>query len=644
MLASILIAAIACGGDAGTGPSHSPSGSATRVPRVLAMSAANGRTPPTAIYKTVDGTGVVSADSGSATLQDDSMLVVRTFHTRSLPAGAPNFVRFSVTGAGVLDASGTAVFYYLDAPPDTAHVLPDGSVIVAMKIVDMGEVLPFGTFTFAKAYTGQALNPMPRLTGVSPSNAVQYGSDMSLTISGSSFVPGTTVRWNGTFLTVTSESPSRITATVPGVFFTAPDTAQLMVTNPPPGGGDRILRYVVAPATAYLSSIAPSGMPAGGGDFTLHVHGGGFPPGATVLWNGTPLLTGYLGPSDLSVIVPGANIASAGTVQISVRTQASGGTTLALPFAITGAAATKLAEVSIPFVASALVADPVRPLVYAAADLGETTHAHSVVAIDPAAGTIVWSISAPKDVHGLAVSDDGQYLYFGERSDPTVTRVALATHTVDMTFKLPDAQTQAYTLAVSPGHPHTLAVLRSCDCSPIGGYGSDLAIYDDSIPRPHTLTGSTVPVDFAFADPTTIDGVDGGAGMYTYAIDASGVTGGTHVFVGRDGRYTFANGRIYAAGGGGGIYDMTTQRSTLLTSLLVTAVFPSSDGTLLYTVGGPGSYVRAYDVARDAETAAVPVSTSTYSGSAGPILRWGADGLVFARPDAVYFVRADFVH
>src|SRR5215472_18677044 len=65
--------------------------------------------------------------------------------------------------------------------------------------------------------------------------------------------------------------------------------------------------------------LAPSATVPGGPAFTLTVNGTGFVSGAVVNWNGTALTTTFVSSSQVTAAVPAANIASAGTAEISVK-------------------------------------------------------------------------------------------------------------------------------------------------------------------------------------------------------------------------------------------------------------------------------------------------------------------------------------
>jgi hypothetical protein len=81
------------------------------------------------------------------------------------------------------------------------------------------------------------LNPVPTITAFSPPNAVAGSPDVTLTITGTGFVSGTVVLWNGAPLTTTFASPTQLTAVVPAAFLAGAGSFSITVSNPGPGGG-----------------------------------------------------------------------------------------------------------------------------------------------------------------------------------------------------------------------------------------------------------------------------------------------------------------------------------------------------------------------------------------------------------------------
>ncbi len=110
------------------------------------------------------------------------------------------------------------------------------------------------------------------------------------------------------------------------------------VTNEVAQGDFTITIYNPAPT---LTSLDPSSADEGGPDLTLHVLGSGFVASSTVLWNGNPLTTTYVSPSELDAAVPAADIVSVGTASVSVTNpdlNGDGGTSNSLTFTINNVA------------------------------------------------------------------------------------------------------------------------------------------------------------------------------------------------------------------------------------------------------------------------------------------------------------------
>lgn len=88
------------------------------------------------------------------------------------------------------------------------------------------------------------------------------------------------------------------------------------------------------------SVLVPASTSAGAPALTLIVTGSNFVAGSIVDWNGTALATTYTGASQLSAVVPAADLAAAATASITVVNPApGGGTSTALPFSVTAVSA-----------------------------------------------------------------------------------------------------------------------------------------------------------------------------------------------------------------------------------------------------------------------------------------------------------------
>jgi len=95
---------------------------------------------------------------------------------------------------------------------------------------------------------------------------------------------------------------------------------------------------VLAPMPA-IASLNPSTAVAGTSSLSLTVIGSNFTPGSVVRWNGSQRATTYVMPTQLTATISSADLASAGTPQVTVFTPApGGGTSNAVTFTVTQAA------------------------------------------------------------------------------------------------------------------------------------------------------------------------------------------------------------------------------------------------------------------------------------------------------------------
>lgn len=642
----LVIGMLACGGESNTAPAPPP-GTANQVPRVLAITLVNGKNAPAVAYTWPDGFDTRS-DSGSVTLQDDSMLVVRTYYTDVQHGQTVGGRSWGFTTAGVLDPFGMAVMRYTDGTADTARVLSNGSVVASLTMTDGPQLRRSATLDFASPYQGVALNPLVRVRGFSPAQGMVGSANVTLVVMGSHFMPSTTFQWGSTVLNVTYVSASQISVDVPSWLLAVAGPVSVKIGNPGPGGGDRIYTYDVVSPLPVVGALSPATVLQGSSAFTLQVTGSNFTNKSVVMWNGVPRPTTYVSSTQLTASILAGDIGTTGAVQVTVQTPPpGGGTSNVAGFAIVTATEQALAEVSATFAAYRLAADPVRPLVYASAMVNDETHyPNSIVALDPGTGQVSWSLALGKPIIAIAVSDDGQYLYVSYMGDLTMTRVALATHTVDATFDIGSGSGGPYegvAMAVMPGHPHSVAVARAGYLSG-PGVATDFAIYDDGVPRANRLTGSAAPPQFIFAPDGSIYGITQNGVVEDIVVDASGVTvrsSASRSVLNEN--FQIIGTRVYSSLGA--LYDPVTGMKTPVPAFTPSGAMTSSaDGRFLYAVGGSGPYLRAFDVMQDAPAGSVQLTGNWALAFYSPVVRWGADGIAYAVGGNVYFVRASVVH
>lgn len=258
--------------------------------------------------------------------------------TTSLTNAAP----FTLTVTGSSYVSGSVV-HWNGAPLATTFVSStqlDASV-GAVELGTAGTVsvtvvspAPGGGTTSGLSF--QVDHPVPVLTSMSPTAALTNAAPFTLTVTGSDFVSGSVVRWNGSPLATTFVSPTQLDATVGTPQLTTAGSATVTVVTPTPGGGTTVgLPFQVDHPVPVLASMSPTTALTNAGAFTLTVTGSGFASASVVEWNGTPLTTTFVSATQLDAAIAAPQVATAGTVSVTVVSPTpGGGTSAALPFQV----------------------------------------------------------------------------------------------------------------------------------------------------------------------------------------------------------------------------------------------------------------------------------------------------------------------
>jgi hypothetical protein len=251
---------------------------------------------------------------------------------------------------------------------------------------------------------------------------------------------------------------------------------------------------------------------------------------------------------------------------------------------------------------TAIVADPSRELFYLATESDAPGYPNAVAALSPD-GSVAWSVAFDATPGSLAIADDGSELYVGFPTEPTVRRVSLATHQVDLTIPLTASQGAAFawTIEAVPGNPHSCVV---------GTHGYGLVVFDDATARSvHTFdTSGGTPGSwdaFHLASATVGYQIQAGgtyANLYPLALSGTGIVennGVVNAFGASTPDFALAAGLAY--GFDGTVIDPTT-------------------GTMVghFDVGGeifPGGWMGNTVIVGEANDAAqdYPIAISVYA-------------------------------
>jgi len=192
----------------------------------------------------------------------------------------------------------------------------------------------------SSAATFSINNPAPTLTDITPNSATAGGMDVTLTVTGTNFVSSSVVLWNGANRTTTFVSSTQLTAALSASDIATGGTLSVTVFNPTPGGGtSSAATFTINNPVPAITSLSPASTLAGTGAFTLTVNGSGFASSSVVRWKGSGRSTTFVNSTQLTAAISAADVAAAGTAQVTVFNPApAGGTSAASTFTITATA------------------------------------------------------------------------------------------------------------------------------------------------------------------------------------------------------------------------------------------------------------------------------------------------------------------
>jgi hypothetical protein len=197
-------------------------------------------------------------------------------------------------------------------PTSIVTVVPVGATTGNVVVTVGGIASAGGPFTVTV--------PIPTITSLSPTSATAGGVGFTLTVNGTNFDSSAKVNWNASALATTYVSATQVTAAVPTNLIASAGTASITVSTT--AGTSSTSSFTVQAASPTISGTSPTSATVGGAAFTLTVNGTNFDSSTKVNWNGAALTTTYVNGTKVTANVPASLIASVGTANISVTTNA----------------------------------------------------------------------------------------------------------------------------------------------------------------------------------------------------------------------------------------------------------------------------------------------------------------------------------
>ncbi|HXY23731.1 MAG TPA: IPT/TIG domain-containing protein [Candidatus Acidoferrum sp.] len=287
------------------------------------------------------GGGTTSAQSFTI---DNPPTTLTSFSPSSATAGGPAFT-LTINGSNFVNgATGTfngnvrTVNYVSSAQVTMLVTAPDIATAGSPPVV-VSNPAPAGGTNGALLFTVN--NVVPTLTSISPTSATVGGPGFTLTLTGTNFVSGSTVKFGTVAPAATFVSSTQLTAAVPAVAIITAGPLNVSVSNPAPGGGTSGTQtFNVNNPVPTLTSISPTSTTVGTG-VTMTLTGTNFVSGSTVNFGANVLNPSSQSATSLQVTVPAADVATAGPINVTVTNPGpGGGTTTAQTFTVNNAAPT----------------------------------------------------------------------------------------------------------------------------------------------------------------------------------------------------------------------------------------------------------------------------------------------------------------
>lgn len=154
----------------------------------------------------------------------------------------PFYNYFSVTSYNLTQFTPVAVTDLSSLSSSTAEsFIPWGNSGVAFILITCCQNASYQTVLVKSPAmlltSSTTTNPKPVAQFLTPASATHGGWNFPVTVTGTGFVPGSQVTWNGISLYAAYVSATQLTVYVPYTDIASAGTAQIVVSNPTPGGG-----------------------------------------------------------------------------------------------------------------------------------------------------------------------------------------------------------------------------------------------------------------------------------------------------------------------------------------------------------------------------------------------------------------------
>jgi sugar lactone lactonase YvrE len=340
----------------------------------------------------------------------------------------------------------------------------------------------------------QVTNPAPTINSLSPNTALAGATSPLVAVTGTGFVPTTTIQVNGNARTTTYVSATQVNVALTTADVAGAGTLSLTAVNAAPGGGTSTAASIaVSNPVPSLTAISPGYVIAGSAASTVTVAGSGFVAASAVTVNGTAMPTTFVSASQLTFSI--ASPAVPQVVAIAVSNPIPGG----------GISGTKnfavLAQTPAPVITQ------VSPAQFSAGSAATTIAVYGSnfgQQVAPSTyyitGSVLWN-GAPLTYSGFSAGTP-QALYAAVPAN-LIASVSTASITVS-SFAASPATSNAVTVNIVPPPPPTLTSINPA-AGPINTAAS-VTLYGSGFTSGSTvaLNGTTIPSKLVSSSQMTV--------------------------------------------------------------------------------------------------------------------------------------------
>jgi uncharacterized repeat protein (TIGR03803 family) len=189
----------------------------------------------------------------------------------------------------------------------------------------------------------------PTLTALTPTSVAVDSGALTLSITGTNFVPGAVVSFKSAPLSTTYGDPTTLTAVLPAGALVTAGSFPVTVTNPDTSGAtSSAITFLVAGSsgnpTPTVSSLSPSSLALGSASQALTIRGTGFLSSSTVTFGGVSYSPTVASANQLTITLTSADLSTAGSFPVVVTNPApGGGASNAVNFVVVGGSGTNVA-------------------------------------------------------------------------------------------------------------------------------------------------------------------------------------------------------------------------------------------------------------------------------------------------------------